>query len=271
MGYRKCDTMDYKLLAVDMDGTLLNNQKEIPDNTLEAINEMILKDYVFCISTGRPMYGVKKYCEQINGDIPLILYNGAVVTFSKSNKVLLSNCLKAEQSKRIIDLINSFDGTYIFWSNEELYVNKINDYTNGYFKISNAKANIIDANTIIPHGKITKIIWFEENSKLVEYQRTVLKDYKDVNFFTSQPTFLEFVSTGISKAKALEIIGEYYGIDKDEMVAVGDGCNDLLMLEYAGLGVAMANADEEVRTKADYVTSSNEDEGVLEVINKFFK
>ena len=260
---------DYRLIAVDMDGTLLTNKKEITPLTLDGINKMIAKVYVFCLSTGRPYYGVKNYCEEINGDIPLILYNGAIVTFSKSHKVLLSTNLTADQSKTIIDIINKYDGTFIFWSNEKLYVNKINDYTTNYFGISKATPTLIDKDFIIPHGEITKIIWFDENEKLVEYQKTILKDIKDVNFFTSQPIFLEFVSKGISKAKAMEIIGNYYGIDKTMMIAVGDGCNDIPMLEYAGLGVAMANADSLVKDKADYITSSNEEDGVLKIINEF--
>ena len=259
----------YRLIAVDMDGTLLNNKKEITHATLDGINKMISKGFVFCLSTGRPYYGVKKYCEEIDGDIPLILYNGAIVTFSKTNKVLLSTNLTADQSKRIIDIINHYDGTFIFWSNEKLYVNKINDYTTNYFGISKATPTLIDKDFIIPHGEITKIIWFDEAEKLVEYQKTVLKDIKDVNFFTSQPIFLEFVSQGISKAKAMEIIGKFYGISVSEMIAIGDGCNDIPMLEYAGLGVAMANADSLVKDKADYITSSNEEDGVLKVINEF--
>lgn len=259
----------YKLIAVDMDGTLLNNKKEITPYTLERINEMVKKGYIFCISTGRPYLGVKKYFEQIDGNIPLILYNGAVVTFSKTKEVLLKKGLTEFQSHEIIDLIREKDGTFIFWSNEDLYVNKLNNHTVKYFDISKATPHIIQDDSEIPYKDITKIIWFDENEKLKEYQNTILKDIKDVNYFTSQPTFLEFVSFGISKAKAMETLGEYYNLTKDEMIAVGDGCNDLPMIEYASLGVAMANADKEVIEKANYVTLSNEEDGVAKVIDKF--
>lgn len=258
----------YKLVAVDMDGTLLNDNKEITLSTLDAINRLGKENKIFCISTGRPFYGVKPYIDKIDDDIPLILYNGAVVTFSKTKKTLLSCGLTYNQSKKI-DIINKYDGTYIFWSNEKLYVNKINEYTTKYFGISKAIPTIIDEKIVIPHGEITKIIWFEENKRLIEYQNTILKDIKDVNFFTSQPTFLEFVSKGISKAKAMEVIGDSYGVKKEEMIAVGDGCNDIAMIEYAGLGVAMENATDDVKEKADYVTTSNEEDGVLKLINEY--
>ena len=271
-GVRICEynkMIDYKLIAVDMDGTLLTDNKEITPSTLKGINNLIKDNKIFCISTGRPFYGVKPYLDIIEGDIPLILYNGAIVTFSKTKKVLLSCNLTSDQSTKILDIINKYDGTFIFWSDEKLYVNKINDYTTKYFGISKAEPILLNEKIIIPHGNITKIIWFDENEKLVEYQKTVLKDFNDVNFFTSQPVFLEFVSQGISKAKAMEVIGNYYNINPSEMIAVGDGCNDIPMLEYAGLGVAMANASDDVKDNADYITLSNEEDGVLKVINEF--
>ena len=262
---------EYKLLAVDMDGTLLNDNKEITANTLKAINNLIKNGKVFCLSTGRPYYGVKKYCDLIDGNIPLILYNGAVVRFSKSEEVLLNCNLNANQSKTIIDIINKFNGTFIFWANEKLYVNRINDLTTKYYSISKAEPTLIMDSDNIPHGEITKIIWLDDNEKLVNYQKTVLKDLNDVNFFTSQPVFLEFVNKNISKAKALEIIGEYYHLTKGAMIAIGDGENDIPMIEYCGLGVAMDNASPLVKSSADYITSSNEEDGVLKVINEFME
>lgn len=261
--------MKYKLIAVDMDGTLLNDKKEITIPTLKKINQILDNGYVFCLSTGRPYAGVKKYCDLFNKDIPLILYNGALVKFSKQDKVLLSCKLTSDQAKRIIDIINKYNGTFIFWSNEKLYINKVNDFTKKYYTISLVEPILLTSDVIIPYDDITKIIWIEDSDKLIEYQKTVLKDLSDVNFFTSQPYFLEFVSKGISKAKALEMIGNYYHLKKEEIIAVGDGCNDILMLEYAGLGVAMENASDAVKEKADYVTSSNEEDGVLEVMNIF--
>lgn len=264
------DTMkQYKFIAVDMDGTLLNSQKEITPNTLNSINKMIDKGYIFCLSTGRSYAGVSSYLEKINGNIPLILYNGSVVTFSKTNELLINKVLSSNQAHKILDIINKNNGTYIFWSKEKLFVNELNNYTEKYFKMSNVIPHIIKNESEIPYEDITKIIWFDENEKLKLYQNTILKELYDVNYFTSQPTFLEFVSYGISKANAMEALGKYYNISNDEMIAVGDGCNDLQMIQYAALGVAMANAEQEVIDNANYVTTSNNEDGVAKVIDKF--
>lgn len=260
----------YKFIAVDMDGTLLNGRKEITPKTLSSINGMIKSGGIFCLSTGRPLIGVKRYCDLIDGDIPLILYNGAIVTFSKTEKVIVSRCLTADQSKRILSIIKEHNGTYVFWAGERVYASVINDVTNGYFAISGAKPIPIEKDPVIPHGSIVKILWLDDNKRLREYQNTFLKELKDVNFFTSQPTFLEFVSSGISKADAMAVLAGYYGITRDEMIAVGDGCNDIPMLKFAGLGVAMANAEDEVKKACSEITASNEEDGVGATIDKYF-
>ena len=113
------------------------------------------------------------------------------------------------------------------------------------------------------------MIWFDENANLRLFQATLLQELKDVNFFTSLPTYLEFVGEGISKATALKVLGDYYNISPEEMIAIGDGHNDIPMITYAGLGIAMENAEEELKEKADFITLSNDCDGVGYAIKKF--
>ena len=96
-------------------------------------------------------------------------------------------------------------------------------------------------------------------------------DLQDIiSVYRSEPYFLELVPMGIDKARSLAVLLEKLGMTREEMVAVGDGYNDLSMIQYAGMGVAMANAQEPVRKAADYVTLSNEEDGVAAVVEKFF-
>ena len=127
-----------------------------------------------------------------------------------------------------------------------------------------------NAEDIVRQG-ITKILLIGGIDDIQEVRRCVEAGglAEKVNFYTSKPQFLEFINKETSKGDAMARIGEMYGIRREEMIAIGDGCNDIPMLEYAGLGVAMANAGEEVRAKADYVTLSNEEDGVAAVIEKF--
>lgn len=260
---------NYKLVAVDIDGTLLNSKREITINTKNSIKEAIKKGIIFSISTGRPLRTAKIFSEIIDEDIPMITCNGALVVTSRSLKTIFEKNLTNDQVKQIIEIIDSYHGTYILWSFNDLYFNKIDDYTINYQEMSKVKGILIDENHPIPYNKTAKIIWFDKNESLKEYQNNILKKLKGVNYFTSQLTFLEFVNEDVSKALALEKLGKYYSIKKEEMIAIGDGCNDLPMINYAGLGVAMDNSEQEIKDQADFVTLSNDDDGVSYVIEKF--
>ena len=118
---------------------------------------------------------------------------------------------------------------------------------------------------------ITKILWYDEMDRI----KQILKElscnmFSEVSYCTSKPVFLEFFSSRVSKSAAMEKIGELYGIKQEEMIAIGDGLNDLSMIQYAGIGVAMENAEEEVKRNSQYVTTSNDEDGVRKAIEKFF-
>lgn len=260
---------NYKLVAVDIDGTLVNNQKEILDETLKTIHEAIDKNAIFAICTGRPYASTKRLAEKINRNIPLILYNGGAIRMSQSNEILYSQILTRKQSEDIYQIITENDGTYIFWSDEKLYTNRMNKFTEVYEKIATIKPIIVNSKEEVPFDNITKFIWLEEAETLIEYQKTILKKLEGVNYFTSNPTFLEMVHKDVSKATAMERLGNYYGIKQEEMIAIGDGFNDLPMLDYAGLSIVMENAVDEVKQHADFITLSNECDGVGYAIRKF--
>jgi len=139
-----------------------------------------------------------------------------------------------------------------------------------YAQVSKVEPQVYtDVKELIDIG-VSKVLWYDEIERIKEFERRLdgLLNLT-VNFYTSQPFYLEFVDQNVSKAVALEKMGEYYGITREEMIAVGDGFNDLAMIEYAGLGVAMGNAPEEVKNAADYVTLSNDEDGVAKVIEVF--
>jgi Cof subfamily protein (haloacid dehalogenase superfamily) len=258
---------NYKLVASDIDGTLLNSKKELTSNNKSIIEEAIRNNIIFAISTGRPYITTRIISDLFDYDLPLILYNGACVMTSKSRKLIYQQNLTRQQALSIIKIINENNGTYSFWKNECFYVNRIDSYISKYIKDTVIKPIMINRDTDM--DDITKVIWFDENVNLRLFQRTLLQDLKEVNFFTTLPTYLEFVSKGISKATALEMLGKFYHIRREEMMAIGDGQNDIPMITYAGLGVAVENAEEELKEKADFITLSNDNDGVAYAIKKF--
>jgi len=262
--------MTYKLIAADIDGTLLNNNGELTENTKNAIRKWVDKGLIFTIASGRPVQGVEKLNKELNLDVPFITYNGAMVVMGKSKQVLYEQKLSPNDSRDIVRLGKKYNTTIMIWNDNKLFVTELNERVNSYKMISGVEPVVVnDLEQVVENGS-TKILWYDEVERIQQYQKEIGEYLSDnVNFHPSRPYFMEFVDKNASKAIAMEKIGEYYGIRQSEMIAVGDGYNDLSMIEYAGLGVAMANSPDEVKQKADYITLSNEEDGVAHVIHKF--
>jgi hypothetical protein len=257
-------------MAVDVDGTLLDDEKKLDAKTIETIKLAVKQGLIFTICTGRPIQGVVPLVEKIGLDLPFITYNGAMIIKGKSREILYDLKMTDEDARAVIELGTKYGTTISIWANNKLYVNRLNQKAYDYGALSNTKPlPINDLDAIIKSG-VTKVLWYDQVETINKFQKEA-GNYlsKTINFHTSQPYFLEFVDHKASKAKALARLGEYYGIKQEEIIAVGDGYNDLSMIEYAGLGVAMANAEEAIREKADYITLTNNENGVAHVIEKF--
>ena len=263
--------MNYKLIALDMDGTLLTSEKTISERTAKVIDTAYKAGKIVTISTGRPIQGLSDYDSVITPDIPVITYNGAMIIKLHSKEVLFHKQMDTASAREVLAFGRKFGTTMVIWSDNKLYVSKINDAVDSYKLISGVEPILLEDEEIVLKAGITKMLWLDDADKHIEYQDILDRNLKNrkVVYCTSQPTFLEFMGEGISKAAAMEKLSEIFGISREEMIAVGDGFNDLPMIEYAGLGVAMENAPEEVKNAASFVTASNDEDGVALVIEKF--
>jgi len=261
--------MKYRLIAADMDGTLLTDDKRITDRTADAVRRAGEAGVFFCLSTGRPLGGVRRYIEQLGLTTPAITYNGAVIVDPVTGAFIYEQGLEPEAAKEIWQLGMEFDTTIIVWSKERLLVNRIDDRVEKYKLISGVEPVIIDGVDCLAADGITKMLWYDEIDRINGLQDILPSRLTcPANFATSNPRFLEFFDHRVSKAAAMERLGEYLGVSREEMIAIGDGWNDLPMLRYAGLGVAMANAPDEIRAQCGHVTASNEEDGVALAIEK---
>ena len=263
--------MKYRLIAADMDGTLLNGGSVLTERTKDAIKAAVSAGVLFVTATGRPMCASEEVNGLFDADLPFITFNGATVITGKSKKILFSSSLEEIYVKKIYDSGEIRNIPVILWRGETLWVNHDCEAVRDYQKISEAKINIIENMENFDKSGISKMLWIDEPEKITLYQREMSEYFKGkVNCHPSRSDFLEFVSSKTSKGAALREIGKIYGIDKSEMIAVGDGYNDLSMLEYAGLGVAMENASDEVKAVCKYtVPSNNNEDGAAKVIEEF--
>jgi len=262
--------MSYKLIASDMDGTLLTKDKRISPAVESAVCRASRAGVVFCLASGRPLCGMKKYMDSLGLSSPAIACNGTVI-IRPDGEVLYRQCLEPAPAREVLAFGKRFGVTMCVWSDEKLFVSHINERTEHYSSLmSTDKMTLIeDWEPVIAMG-IDKILWHSEVDVVARYQQILADELTTpVNYFTSNPRFLEFVDHMASKAEALRRLADILAIDIADTIAVGDGFNDLEMLRAAGIGVAMGNAPDEIKRQCGWVAPTNENDGVAALIEHF--
>lgn len=253
----------YKLVAVDLDGTLLNGYGALTPRTQTAIQAIRQQGVHFVVSTGRPLQGMEWIVDIIGADAPLILFNGALVLSRVGGDTVFARNLRANDARAIWQLSNIRDITTVFWCEEKLYTNRRDEYSQAYSKISGVEPIVVSSIDEYAEAGIVKFVWLDEPARILKAQDQIDGTLPDSTVFhTSRPWFLEFVDSEVSKGLSLSKLGEYLNVGPSETMAIGDGENDLSMIRYAGCGVVVENASEHIREEADFITRSNDDDGV---------
>ena len=158
------------------------------------------------------------------------------------------------------------------WSDNKLYGNQLNDRIHEYSQATKVTPLPIPSIEQLLSQGITKILWYDDVEKIQQIEKELRSaaHFQNVTFCTSKPFYLEFFNSRVSKAAAIDRLGELYGFSPAETIAIGDGFNDLPMIRYAALGAAMSNAPDGVKQYAVYVAKhTNNEDGVAEVLEKF--
>ena len=264
----------YKLIALDMDGTLLRKDKTISDRTFNALKAARDKGVKVVLATGRPVIGIKRYLSYLGldkDDEYAVTFNGSAVQTGKSGSMLFEKFITGADLLDIYKLSLEY-GVHIHAFNEigELITPVSNKYTDVEAHINGINALITDFDKINPEDKIIKVMLVDEPEKLDAVSAKLPKElFNRFSILRSAPIFLEFLDPQINKGLGLSILSRELGIAREEVIAVGDAGNDIDMIKYAGLGVAMGNAFPEVKEIADYITVTNDEDGVAEVIERF--
>jgi len=264
--------MKYKLLALDMDGTVLNNKKEISEKTMAAIRRAMELGVIVTIATGRSWQSLEPYQALLALlPHPLIVFNGGMVLSPDGEEVFYQQNLSPEAALEVIGVGQTYGVTQYIWSNGTLHADGVMErIKRDTGEVGVGHLMLEDAEALAREG-ISKVLWSAEVDQIGAYQRALpaVLQARDMHYFTSGAQYLEFVDHRVSKGAALARFAAHFGIKPEEVIAVGDGMNDVTMLEYAGLGVAMGNAPEALKQVADFVTLTNEEDGVAHVIEQF--
>ena len=263
----------YKLIAIDMDGTLLKKDKSISKLNEAAIKKASSLGVKIVLATGRPLNGIKPYLNKlglVTEQDYAVTYNGAVVQNTKTEQVLSKQYLESEDLSQLYNLSQTLKLNVHAFTPDCCITPKNNQYTQFEADVNSIPLEIVDFKKLRSDTEIVKLLMVEDPTVLSEAINLIPSEfYKKYTIVQSAPYFLEFLHKTINKGTAVKLLAEKLNIKSEEIICIGDAGNDIHMVEYAGLGVAMGNAFPEVKAIADYVTLSNEDDGVAHVINKF--
>ncbi len=295
----------YKMLVLDLDGTLTNNNKMVSKRNKAAIFKAMDMGLKVVLASGRPSFGILPIAKELEFDKRkgyIISYNGGKIIDMMNNDVIYKKVISKKEQIELFKLINKNNlDVAVTKDNDILITNNINNiYVN--LEASINKMDILQVNDIENYldCEIPKFVLFYDKKNAdrdinlnfmkknyipfpdysiakesdIEYLkdkeiilRDILKDRFEV--YRSEPFFLEILPKGIDKAKTLERFINIMGISREELIACGDSYNDISMIKFAGLGVAMKNAVNEAKEAADYITDTNDNDGVAKVIEKF--
>ncbi len=260
--------MKYKLLVLDVDGTLLNNAKEISKRTLASLLKVQQMGIRIVLASGRPTYGLlplAKTLELGNYGGFIVSYNGCQIINAQNGEILFERRINPEMLPYLEKKARK-NGFAIFTYHDDTILTNSpkNEHIRYEAQLNNLRIISEEEFSIAVDFAPCKCMLVSDDEDaltgLEEHWKRRLNGALDV--FRSEPYFLEVVPCGIDKANALGVLLEQLGVTREEVVAIGDGVCDVTMLQIAGMGVAMGHSQDSVKVCADYVTASNEEDGV---------
>lgn len=265
-----------KLIAVDMDGTLLNNEKHIAEAQREALKKAASAGIKVVLCTGRPLFGVLPLYKELDlssNEGYAILNNGCEIRKTENWALVRSFELTGKEIFYLHSLVKDYDIDFTLSDDKHYFCvgKKPNKYTVRDGELVYVPITEITLEEAMS-GKyrMFKAMYVGDMDELTKFQENLPADInKFYSICRSQKIILEAMPVGADKGQTLKFLVEQLGIERSEVMAIGDGNNDVEMLEYAGIGVAMANGTEAAKNSAKYITDTNENDGVAKVIYKY--
>lgn len=266
--------MKYKLLVLDVDGTLLNDEREISKRTLAALLKVQQMGVRIVLASGRPTYGLMplaKTLELGNYGGFVLSYNGCQIIKAQNGEILFERRINPEMLPYLEKKARK-NGFAIFTYHDDTLITDSpdNEYIKNEALLNNLKIIREDEfSTAIDFAPCKCMLVSDKEEALIGLEQHWEKRLAGtLDAFRSEPYFLEVVPCGVNKANTLGALLEHLGVTREEVIAVGDGVCDVTMLQLAGMGVAMGHSQDSVKVCADYVTASNEEDGVALAVEK---
>lgn len=272
--------MKYKMIAMDMDGTLLTTDKEVSNRSKEVLRKAADAGIKLVVCTGRIFTSAWAYADIIGTKAPIIASNGAYIREKDRDEVVYMKSLPKEEIIKAVNITKDHGFCPFLFSYNTVFAEKVIFTARIYEKqneslpedkkvkivVTDNLERVIEEN----HEEILKLVVVSEMDEIEKLNklRSEIADKVDASIVASMPNNFEIMSKGISKGNGVKILGDIYGISAEETICIGDNENDISMIEYAGCGVAMGNGADALKSAADYVTDTNDNDGVAKAIEK---
>lgn len=266
--------MSYKMIVLDIDGTLTNSKKEITPRTKAILKKAQEQGIILALASGRPIVGLRKFSHELELESHhglLLAYNGGRVMDVQTNELLYEKLIPLDQAITLLKHFEQFPVNPMVTDDSYLYVPDINGYKVDYEKNINGLpvkevGRLSEALDFSP----VKVLLSAPNDILLSIMDELRRPYEEkYSFIMSESFFLECNMKGISKGSSLAKICAQRKILPEEVIAFGDAPNDLSTVKFAGIGVAMGNACEELKEIADKITLTNDEDGVAAVLEEY--
>lgn len=272
--------MKYRMLVMDMDGTLLTKDKRISEKNRAAIKKAADMGVKIAICTGRIFASARVFGDILGVSTPIIASNGAYIREKDKDEVIYARPLGVDNARAIIALGHKYNISCHFYTWDTIYTEEIVNAAANYYRWNaglpadrKVKIEIIEKDRWDGlfkknYDRILKCVADDEDTEKLKAMRMETSRY-NVEVTSSWHNNFEVMNKGVSKGRAVSYLAGFYNLDRSEVICMGDNDNDISMIEYAGLGIAMENGTDGVKAKADYITLSNEEDGVAHAIEKF--
>lgn len=265
--------MAYRLIAMDLDGTLNNDEKHITQATKEALMQAQHSGIRLALASARPSPGLYRECDVLNmrcfGGI-LMSYNGGRIVDAATGKVLFETTMDLPQTKSVLRKLETLPVTPILDDGKQFYVTDKTGYKVDYeCRNNNMVCSEVENLADFLSFPVVKILMSMQEEALPRIQKTIAAFLpEDLTVVQTAPFYLEIIPRCINKGQGIRDICRTLGICEEEVISFGDAENDIPMLKTAGMGVAMGNAADKVKASADFITLSNNEDGIAYALSR---
>lgn len=276
----------YKLVAIDIDGTTVDKKGKLSKKTINTIKKVVKKGVPVCIVTGRNVYNAQKVVKKLNIKTPFICADGAIMVDTAQNKIIFEKSFSKGQLEEILSTLNKHD-VYIEMSSKNHYYQYIKRKELGKYNYGGSPNNMAGKlKRVIKHNvryvrnlkkflessePINQVIFIGEPENVENAKKDIIKkNYDNLEIRDNLwSNFVFLVHSSCKKSDGVKLLCSHYGCSMSEVMAIGDELNDIDMIEKAGLGIAMENANPRIKEVANFVTLSNDYDGVAYALEKF--